>query len=481
MKYSICLLALGVLGIIKEKSVFEILGEDDLNYIHSTYADKIRVLSIYSNIGPSRGEFSTNIVSISESISDKSLPIIFSKLDRLHSKNKKLQSISSSLNSNSIIYYLQNSKIPYTYSGKPSDLISFLQSKLHKIHKFSSIEEVKSAIMEKFYFTGLVLGVFTKNDVEVIEEFTTFSYDFIHIYNFGILDYTEDVIDELNITESSIVACRPPGLISFNDEYYRSISDFTNLNLPEWVKYNIHPYIAYQTKLNQPYLPTDLPRITLFMDFNDQEKREYVVDLISLHSRQHFTEDLERKKFTFALADKNEYLKELEYDGLDHLQMVFVVKTDNDKFVISEDVYKGSGEFVVSGLKNFFNDFRNKKAKKFVRKIEDVVVENKVLIASQKNLDKVLGMNKGSDIVLYFYKDVAKHIVLVEDLAKEGAITAKINISNIKINDIFKNPQDEYLMLLRKNEATPELYKGSWKLEKLKSFISTPPKKSQDL
>lgn len=480
MKFSICLLVLGVLGIIKEKSVFEILGEDDLKYIHSAFPDKIRVISLYTMTPSGRSE-SVNIVPLSESLSDKSVPIIFSKLDRLHNKNKKLVSNSPLFGSNGVIYYLQNSQIPYIYPGKPAELLNFLQSKVHKIHKFSDIEEVKSAIMEKFYFSGLVLGVFSDNDVEAVEEFTSFSYDFIHIYNFGLLEYSEEVVDELNITGSSIVACRAPGLISFNDDYYRSTSDFTSTNIPEWVKHNIHPYIAYQTKVNEAYLPTDLPRITLYMDFSDKERRENVIDWVSFYSKQYFTEDTERKKFTFALADKNEYLKELESDRIGHLQMVFVVKDGQDKYVISEDVYKGNGEFVEKGLKKFFSDFNGKRAKKFVRTNEQVLAENRVLIASQKNFEKIVKMNKDSEVVLYFYKDVPKHIVVIEDLAKEVPKVAKINTSSIKLTDHFTSTKDEYIMLLHKNNDIPELYKGSWTLEKLKSFTSSPPKNSQDL
>lgn len=486
MNFLLCLLTIGVFGIIREKLVYELLGQEDFEYILTTFKDQIRVISVYS-LSPFGGnEVNSNLNRFSQVSAEQSLPIVFSKLDRLQAKNKQFTSAFPYLKSNGILYFLQNSEIPYIYPGAPNELLNFLQSKVHKIHKFENVGQLKSAIMQKFYFDGLILGVFSDNDVEVREKFINFSYDFSNIYNFGLLDYNENSFEELNINQNAIVACRAPGLISFGDVYYKSTSNFTDINLSEWSKHNVYPYIAYQTKVNEQFLPSDLPRITLFMDFKDKEKRENVVDLISFHSSQYFTDLPERKKFTFAIADKNEYLQDLKNDGIDHLQMVFIVYNTKTKVVITEDVYKGYGEFHEKGLKEFFKDFSKDKLTSFKKNNDKnpILLENKVAIANNKNFENILKTNQEKLLVLYVYKDKGKNIILVEDLAKDdGFVVVKADKSVLKKNEKFFSSADEYLMVLRQNkENTPELYQGSWNIDKIKSFISkSSGKKNIDL
>ena len=326
MNFLYCLLTIGVFGIIREKLVYELLGQEEYEYVLATFQDQIRVLSVYSLTPFGGNEVNSVLMKLSQVSADQSLPIVFSKLDRLQPKNKQFISAFPHLKSNGIIYFLQNSAVPHLYQGEPGELLALLQSKVYKIHKFKNVNQLKSTIMEKFYFDGLILGVFSDNDVDIREKFIGFSYDYSGLYNFGLLDYNENLFEELNINQSAIVACRAPGLISFGDVYYKSITNFTDINLSDWSKHSVYPYIAYQKKVNEQFLPSDLPRITLFMNLNDKEKRENAIDLISFHSSQYFTDIPERKKFTFAIADKSEYLKELENDKLEKSKLWVCLK-----------------------------------------------------------------------------------------------------------------------------------------------------------
>ena len=148
------------------------------------------------------------------------------------------------------IYYLAHSNTPYVYNGKRTkeDILSYLSQKQHKIHYSIEVEELKDSLIENFNLEGLILGVFNGENKDEIQSFIDFSYENAHLYKFGIMNYTKDMEEEMNITGPAIVACKAPTLIALNNEYYASISNYSSLNLSEWLRKNFHPHITLQTK-----------------------------------------------------------------------------------------------------------------------------------------------------------------------------------------------------------------------------------------
>ena len=472
MALLILFLLSGVFGYIKEGSIYELIG-DDFKSFHVDFNHKIRVISFYmfSFMEPQR--FNGIYFKTAKKATNTSLPIVFGKVDKLNPKNRELLSEFNVPDHPFLIYYLANSTKPYTYLGSKTEqgILSYFSSKVHKIHTFSEVEELKDSIMANFYTDGLLLGVFNEND-ETREKFLQFSYDNINKYQFAIMPYKAEMLEEMNIKGPAIVACRAPGLISFQDDYYKTLTNFTNLDLDEWTRKYFHPKITHLTKDRESSLRTAFPLVTLFMNMSDITVLSRFVDKITLHSKQYFDENWDKRKFIYAISDKEEYLDELTEYGLENEFMVYIIKSSHDLYVIDEDVYYGDGGFTEVGLRKFHRDYLGRDCKPFVKSEKNIkVVENEVFVANGKNFEEIV-LNRKEDQLVYVYKTPFQ-VSIIEKLAKTHKIqVVKINQNLNHIPSVYTFQNTENLYFAEKNQkSNPIRYTGLWVYEEIIEFI----------
>ena len=99
------------------------------------------------------------------------------------------------------------------------------------MHYFAEVEELKDSLFENFSLDGLILGIFNGENLKEIQSFIDFSYENAHLYNFGMMNYTRGMEEEMDITGPAIIACKAPTLVCLNDTYYASVSNYLSLNL----------------------------------------------------------------------------------------------------------------------------------------------------------------------------------------------------------------------------------------------------------
>ena len=465
-----------VSALIKEKNLYEIVGIEDYKLFLNDFNENIRVISLYSFNPTGKNELNTLFFQLANIAKSEGLKITFAKLDRGHNKNKEILK-DLNVGSNQAIYFLSKSNTVNIYRGpKTRDLLAYLQKKMLKIHEFSSVNEVKDLIMDKYYYEGLVLGAFSPTEQEAKSAFISFSQDFSHLYSFGLINYSNSLHEEFQINQSSIIACRGPGLISFNDDYYKSTSNFSDLNLEDWVKTHINPNIGFYTKEREASLSFEVPLIRLVIDLNNRIKVEHMVDMITLTSKHYFTDDYFDRKYRWGLSDRAEYFDDLVNDGLDHLQMVYYVRDKQNLYVIDENIYKGNGEFNETGLKRFYKKYPVKDLKPFVRKGGDKRLENGLVVAASLNVAKILASDETQ--IVYVYDQVGKNLKLVEELADGIEVeVVKIDRSKVKWKGLVDGVVEEYLAVLRKGKKEEvEVYKGEWSVRQIKKFLKVKEK-----
>lgn len=459
---------------IKEGAIYELRGDEFYTFT-SEFRDKIRIINFYIFSITGKQEFNSVYFQTAKKAQNMSLPIVFGKVEKNNAMNSKpvLEFQVSAVPHT--IYYLANSDIPYLYTGPRTQegLLNFMSNKHYKMHAFSSVEELKQDLMGKFYLKGLLLGVFNKNDVEIQEKFIRMSYDMPHVYEFGLMEYSEELGKEVNITGSALVACRGPGLISFQDDYYKSISNFTDLNITEWTRTHYHPHITYQTKDREKFLYTEAPLVTLLLDINNQELRERFIDKLTYWSKHLFIDDRDKQKYTWAIADKNEYMDELKADGLDKEYMLYVIKHQGKKYVVNEDVFYGNGGWTEVGIRRFYNQYSMGAAKPF-KKVENIqkTTENGVSIATEDNFN-VKVIKSRNEQLIYVHSGEEKYKKEIEALVGKGIEVVKINKATNKIDEKYENKDGEYVMfaqMFKKDE--PKLYRGKMNTESILNFIS---------
>ena len=470
-----------VSALIKEKNLYEIVGAEDYKLFLDDFKENIRVISVYSFNPTGKNELNSLFFQLSNIAKNEDRKITFAKLDRSNNKNKEIVK-ELNIGSNQAIYFLSKSNTPNIYRGpKTRDLMDYLLKKYHQLHEFSSVSEVKDLIMDRYYYEGLVLGAFDANDLEAKSSFINFSHHFSHLYSFGLINYSEALHEEFQINQSSIIACRGPGLISFNDDYYKSTSNLTDLHLEDWVKTHIHPNIGFYTKERESSLTFEVPLIRLVIDLKDRLRVEHMIDMISLTSKHYFTDDFYERRYRWGLSDRAEYIDELVNDGLDHLQMVYYVRDKQNLYVIDEDIYKGNGEFNETGLRRFYKKYAAKDLSPFVRKAVDKRVENGIVVASSLNIAKIVAGEETQ--IVYVYKEIGKNLKVVEELAQGLEVeVVKIDKSKARLKGLVESDLDELLLILRKGKKdAPEVYKGEWNAKQIKKYLKVKEKGKADL
>jgi hypothetical protein len=469
-------------ALIKERDIYELLGEEDLEMFHSNFSMNIRVLSFYSFNPTGKNELNSLFFQFASVAKKEGLPVTFAKLDRAHQKNKEIAK-KLKYQYNHAVYYLVNSTTEHVYRGpKNKDLFDYLLKKVHKVHQFEDLKIFKDFVMKQVYYEGIVLAALGPEDLEIREKFFKFSVEFSHLYAFGIIEYSDGLQEEFGIEKSAIVACRGPGLISFGDVYYKALTNFTEVDLEEWVKTHIFPNIAFVNKEREPLLVSKVPLIKLVVDLKEKDVVEGMIDMLTLYSKHYFSDDFYDRRYRWGIADRNEYLEELQNDGLDHLQMVYYVHDEKNTYVIDKNIYQGHGEFNETGLKHFYSKYPQKQYPPFTKINSLKKFENNLLVAQSQTIYKILSDSETSHL-LYVFTEKPTHLKLIEDLASSTTIEIiKLNKSQLKLSPPYTSDQPEYLMILRKSlKSSPELYKGDWSLKKIKKSLKLEDKPNQDL
>ena len=481
----LCLIT-SAFAFIKEGAIFEIRGSE-IELFHTEFRNSLRIIYFYGPTISIPHELNNIYFQAAKQANQNSLPIVFGKVEKMNSKNSEILKQYEVTTAPYLIYFLGNSDTPNAYLGPKTTkgILEYLQKKIYNINHFTSVEQLKDSLMEKYRLEGLVLGVFDDKNPEIIKEFIEFSYKNNHLYKFGLLNYTEDLKkdleEEMNITSPSIVACRAPLFVNYFDSYYESLSNFESLNLTEWLRTHFHTQITFQTKDREKSLYTNAPLITLYMDISNIPKLISFIDRLDFYSKQEFKHEWDEKKYIWAIADRNEYIDELKEDGLSHLSYVYVIKHKGLKYVVDKDIITGTDDFNHVGIRRFYTEYSQKlltpHGKNQKKKDEDTKENAKNKIASttievkSKEFDEIV-LTKDYSQLVFVYSDKGK-LDLLNKLASQRIIEIVIiDRKNRHLPKEYISESNNALYFAEaKDKENPLLYTGQWDLGSIKAFL----------
>ena len=459
---------------IKEGNTYELIGEEHSAFLKD-FRDELRVILFFSR-AQMTGNFNSDFFQVSKEFIGKDIK--FGKIDIVYHKNNDIKHIFPHTVPH-IMYCLAKTDTCHKYKGSysKSKLADSLKNKLYHFETFQDIDEFDYYINEKNKLNGIILGIFENFSSKKYEFFLEFAQNNMDKYKFAIIKDEGEWTFKFNLTAESVVVAKG----KFLQSSIQICSHFSTASeIEKFVNNTYHPYISYITEESYHLLKkSNAPFGIFYINFNYYfEKIPYLIEKFNFHSQKYITRDATERKYQWAIADTNEFTKNLTELGLQDENLFILIELNQDYYKIDEESLLINDEFNPNCLENFYNRFEHNRYPIYRKSqpLPRINFENRVRVAVGITLERIIE-NKDIIHAVFVYDsrkptEYQEKLKLIEQAADE--YRSNFIIEFIKIDSHYNYIPINYrtgksadLFFATTRKLSPSKFLESWKLDSL--------------
>ena len=404
----LCLLPVLSLAYRSEAGVYE-LTTSDVDAWHEEFKDYLRVVQMYAPFEHKSKEFSPVYIDLWREVKRTDIKVVLGKVDVAQYKNKPLIGTYHSGAFPHLVFFRAGGVTFQVYEGEKTvpEMLTFLKRHLFNITELTEIAQYERMV-DEYPLQGLLLAVVQSRSSQLAQVFTQYAYENAGKFAFGLVEDKGEFAARFDLEAEAIVVTRPTALLGKNDLAVKtfskaeSVSDFHSA-----VQRTLPIAINLLTKYTEDLLKaTKRPLVVLYFDLDGSSNLphvRYMANRLRRAVEDFFMYDEEATRFTFAIADRREYQKELENRHLSTSNVLLALYKDGVLYALQEPkLMADSHKIRKDAVDRFLTEYLDGKLEPYVRS-QDLPTED-----YDHNVRVVVGLNFKKVVLT-----AMKHVVLL--------------------------------------------------------------------
>lgn len=404
----LCLLPVLSLAYRTEAGVYE-LTTSDVDAWHEEFKDYLRVIQMYAPFEHKSKEFSPVYIDLWREVKRTDLRMVLGKVDVAQYKNKPLIGTYHSGAFPHVVFFRAGGATFQQYEGEKTvpEMLNFFKRHLFNITELTEIEQYDRMVDENL-LQGLLLAVVQSRSSQLAQVFTQYAHENAGKFAFGIVEDKGEFAARFDLEGDAIVVTRPTVLLGKNDLAVKTFPKAESVQDFHSAVQRTYPIaINLLTKYTENILKaTKRPLVVLYFNIDGNSNLPHVRYMANRFRRaveDFFMYDEEATRFTFAIADRREYQKELENRHLYTSNVLLALYKDATLYALQEHKLMADNHKIrKDAVDRFLSEYLDGKLEPYVRS-QDLPIED-----YDHNVRVVVGLNF-KKVVL----NAMKHVVLL--------------------------------------------------------------------
>lgn len=404
----LCLLPVLTLAYRTEAGVYE-LTTSDVDTWHEEFKDYLRMIQMYAPFEHKSKEFSPVYIDLWREVQRLGLKVALGKVDVAQYKNKPLIGQYHSGGFPHLVFFRAGGIDFSQYEGEKTvpEMLNFLKRHLFNITKVTEIEQY-DRIVDEYPLQGMLFAVVQSNSSQLAEVFTEYAKVNSGKFAFGMAEDKGEFAARFDLEGDAIVVTRPTALLGKNDIAVKTITKAASVKeLHSAIQKTYLLSINLFTKYTEDILKsTKRPLVVLYFNIDASSNLPHIRYMTNRFRRaveDFFMYDEEATRFTFAIADRREYLRELEVRHLYTSNVLLTIYKDGKLYALQENkLMLDNNRMRKEAVDAFLREYLDGKLEPYVQS-QDLPIDD-----YDHNVRVVVGLNF-KKVVL----NALKHVVLL--------------------------------------------------------------------
>lgn len=481
-----------------EAGVFE-LTSANIETWHEEYLESLRMVQIYAPFLMKSKEFSPVYISVAKAVKDDPEKIALGKVDMAKEENKPLIEKYKAGDLPSLVFFRAGSKEPLPYRGAftQEDIVAFLRKHVFKVLTLTEVEEYERISGEENPVHGMLLAVVESKDSELAQMFLQYAKQNSGKFVYGLVEDKGEFAGRFDLNSEAVIVSRPTALLGKDDMAFRNITKAVSFkHFTKQIERFYPTAISLWTHHTEDLLlARGLPIVTLYFDLDwkhNLPRVKYLANRFRRAVEKYFSYNEDDNKvsatqFLFALADRQEYIKELERLQLNTNRVFLSLKDKEGRhYVLKETkIMVDDQKIKQEAISRFIDNYLSGKVSQYIRS-EDIPEEDfdrNVRVVVGENFQSAIMEAKTSVLLLVYSSfhtgSATQDASIHETFSKVGEVfrdSEEVLIAKVEgtLNEIFPNfqshtyPKIYFLPVQKKYE--PSVFGGSVTVEELVKF-----------
>ena len=396
-----------------EAGVYE-LTTSTIDQWHSEFIDHLRFVQFYAPFDQKSKVFSPEYIALSREAAALSPAIIFGKVDISKYENKQLIGKYMVGDFPFLVFFRAGGTNFQAYDGEKDvkSMLYCLKRHQFNVTKVTEIEQFDRIYTAEYPIHGMLLAVVHSAEAQLATVFREYAKVNAGKFAFGMVEDNGEFAARFDLEGDAVVVARPNALLGKDDLAYKTITKASNLT-------DFHASLskAYLTSISLwSHYTEDIvkshnrPIVTLYFHIDWQRNLphvRYMANRLRRIAENYFMYDESQNKFTFTVADRNEYRKELERKQLFTSNVLLTIqKGESHFYALQENRFMmDERRMRTEAVSSFLDDYLSGKLDTYVRsqEVPDEDFDRNVRVVVGQTFKKVI-LHSLKHVILLVYR-----------------------------------------------------------------------------